>query len=77
MTSVNFLFRCQESLASNAEAQLSSAVPQSPSMLLDCSGSSPPGEELQTVPVFKRSQETKPTVNDATAAREACTVPQR
>ncbi|XP_039652794.1 zinc finger CCCH domain-containing protein 11A [Perca fluviatilis] len=66
----------QESLASNAEAQLSSAVPQSPSMLLDCSGSSPPGEELQTVPVFKRSQETKPTVNDATAAREACTVPQ-
>ncbi|XP_034724145.1 zinc finger CCCH domain-containing protein 11A isoform X1 [Etheostoma cragini] len=65
----------QESPASKAEAQLSSAVPQSPSTLLDSSGSSPPGEELQTVPVFKRSKETKPTVNVA-AAREACTVPQ-
>ncbi|XP_044068730.1 zinc finger CCCH domain-containing protein 11A isoform X2 [Siniperca chuatsi] len=62
--------------SSSAEAQLSAAVPHSPSTLLDsgCS-SSPLREELQTVPVFKQSQETKPTVS-VTAAREACTVPQ-
>ncbi|XP_030275307.1 zinc finger CCCH domain-containing protein 11A isoform X4 [Sparus aurata] len=59
--------------SSSAEAQLSSAVPCSPSTLLDSgSSSSPLREELQTVPVFKHglNQETKPTV------REACTVPQ-
>ncbi|XP_073323747.1 zinc finger CCCH domain-containing protein 11A isoform X2 [Pagrus major] len=64
--------------SSSAEAQLSSAVPCSPSTLLDSgSSSSPLREELQTVPVFKQSlnQETKPTVSVA-AAREACTVPQ-
>ncbi|XP_041816058.1 zinc finger CCCH domain-containing protein 11A isoform X2 [Chelmon rostratus] len=64
--------------SSSAEAQLSSAVPPSPSTLLDsgCS-SSPLREELQTVPVFKhsQSQETKPTVS-VPSAREACTVPQ-
>ncbi|XP_070814727.1 zinc finger CCCH domain-containing protein 11A isoform X2 [Chaetodon trifascialis] len=62
--------------SSSAETQLSSAVPPSPSTLLD-SGSSPLREELQTVPVFKHnlSQETKPTVS-VPSAREACTVPQ-
>ncbi|XP_070759046.1 zinc finger CCCH domain-containing protein 11A isoform X2 [Enoplosus armatus] len=63
---------------SSAEAQLSAAVPRSPSTLMDSgSSSSPLREELQTVPVFKQSlsQETKPTVSIA-AAREACTVPQ-
>ncbi|XP_059185087.1 zinc finger CCCH domain-containing protein 11A isoform X2 [Centropristis striata] len=65
----------QESASSNAESQLSSAVPRSPSTMLDSgSGSSPLREELQTVPVFN-SQETKLGVNVA-AAREACTVPQ-
>ncbi|KAM9362121.1 zinc finger CCCH domain-containing protein 11A isoform 2-T2 [Symphorus nematophorus] len=62
----------------SAEAQLSSAVPQSPSTLLESgSSSSPLREDLQTVPVFKQSlsQETKPTVSVA-AAREAPTVPQ-
>ncbi|KAM4587804.1 zinc finger CCCH domain-containing protein 11A isoform 1-T7 [Odontesthes bonariensis] len=62
----------------NAESQLSSAVPHSPTTLLDLgSSSSPVREELQTVPVFKQSsvQETKPTVSVA-AAREACAVPQ-
>ncbi|XP_034549207.1 zinc finger CCCH domain-containing protein 11A isoform X2 [Notolabrus celidotus] len=61
----------------NAESLLSSAVPSSPSSLLDpgCS-SSPQREELQTVPVFKQSlsQETKSTVS-IPAARETCTVP--
>ncbi|XP_042354597.1 zinc finger CCCH domain-containing protein 11A isoform X2 [Plectropomus leopardus] len=68
----------QEFPSSSAEAQLSSAVPQSPSTLLDSgSSSSPLREELQTVPVFKQSlsQESKQTVCVA-AAREACTVPQ-
>ncbi|XP_038552382.1 zinc finger CCCH domain-containing protein 11A isoform X2 [Micropterus salmoides] len=62
--------------SSSADAQLSAAVPHSPTTLLD-SCSSPLREELQTVPVFKQSlsQETKPTVSVA-AAREACTVPQ-
>ncbi|XP_070694876.1 zinc finger CCCH domain-containing protein 11A isoform X2 [Pempheris klunzingeri] len=62
--------------SSSTEAQLNSAVPHSPSTLLD-SSSSPLREELQTVPVFKQSlsQETKLTVS-VTAAREACTVPQ-
>uniref|UniRef100_A0A3Q3JPN1 Zinc finger CCCH domain-containing protein 11A n=2 Tax=Monopterus albus TaxID=43700 RepID=A0A3Q3JPN1_MONAL len=62
----------------SAEAQLSSAVPRSPSTLPDSgSSSSPLREELQTVPVFKQSpsQETKPTVSVA-APKEACTVPQ-
>lgn len=66
------------SLPSSAEAQLSSAVPCSPSTLLDSvSSSSPLREELQTVPVFKQSlsQEAKGTVS-ASAAREVCTVPQ-
>ncbi|KAM8756368.1 zinc finger CCCH domain-containing protein 11A isoform 1-T2 [Acanthopagrus schlegelii] len=64
--------------SSSAEAQLSSAVPCSPSTLLDSgSSSSPLREELQTVPVFKHglNQETKPTVSVA-AARDACAVPQ-
>nr|XP_033482484.1 zinc finger CCCH domain-containing protein 11A [Epinephelus lanceolatus]XP_033482485.1 zinc finger CCCH domain-containing protein 11A [Epinephelus lanceolatus]XP_033482486.1 zinc finger CCCH domain-containing protein 11A [Epinephelus lanceolatus]XP_033482487.1 zinc finger CCCH domain-containing protein 11A [Epinephelus lanceolatus]XP_033482488.1 zinc finger CCCH domain-containing protein 11A [Epinephelus lanceolatus]XP_033482489.1 zinc finger CCCH domain-containing protein 11A [Epinephelus len=68
----------QEFPSSSAEAQLSSAVPRSPSTLLDSgSSSSPLREELQTVPVFKQSlsQEAKQTVSVA-AAREACTVPQ-
>ncbi|TMS19083.1 hypothetical protein E3U43_003404 [Larimichthys crocea] len=63
--------------SSSAEAQLSSAVPRSPSTLLDLgSSSSPLREDLQTVPVFKQSlnQETKPV--SVAAAREACTVPQ-
>ncbi|KAG8007325.1 Zinc finger CCCH domain-containing protein 11A [Nibea albiflora] len=63
--------------SSSAEAQLSSAVPRSPSTLLDSgSSSSPLREDLQTVPVFKQSlnQETKPV--SIAAAREACTVPQ-
>ncbi|KAM7423396.1 hypothetical protein PAMA_011112 [Pampus argenteus] len=63
--------------SSSSEAQLSSAVPHSPSTLLESgSSSSPLREELQTVPVFKRSpsQETKPAA--AAAARDACTVPQ-
>lgn len=63
---------------SSAEAQLSSAVPCSPSTLLDSvSSSSPLREELQTVPVFKQSlsQETKMAVS-VSAAREGCTVPQ-
>ncbi|XP_063768111.1 zinc finger CCCH domain-containing protein 11A isoform X2 [Eleginops maclovinus] len=56
---------------SNTEAQLSAAVPRSPSTLLDSgSGSSPLTEELQTVPVFTQSQETPQS------ARDACTVPQ-
>ncbi|XP_041836016.1 zinc finger CCCH domain-containing protein 11A isoform X2 [Melanotaenia boesemani] len=62
----------------NAEAQLTSAVPRSPSTLLDSgSSSSPPREELQTVPVFKQSpgQEAKPAVSIA-SVREACAVPQ-
>lgn len=66
------------SLPSSAEAQLSSAVPCSPSTLLDSvSSSSPLREELQTVPVFKQSlsQETKMSVS-VSAAREVCTVPQ-
>ncbi|KAI3370516.1 hypothetical protein L3Q82_025273, partial [Scortum barcoo] len=65
-------------LSSSSEAQLSVAVPCSPSTLLDSgSSSSPLREDLQTVPVFKQSlgQETKPTVSVA-AAREACMVPQ-
>ncbi|XP_040015266.1 zinc finger CCCH domain-containing protein 11A isoform X2 [Xiphias gladius] len=64
--------------SSSAEAQLSSAVPCSPSTLMDSSSSSSPlREELQTVPVFKQSlsQETKPTISVATS-REACAVPQ-
>lgn len=64
--------------SSSGEAQLSSAVPCSPSTLLDSvTSSSPLREELQTVPVFKQSlsQETKMTVS-VSAAREACTVPQ-
>ncbi|KAM7402788.1 hypothetical protein PAMP_017999 [Pampus punctatissimus] len=64
-------------LTSSAEAQLSSAVPHSPSTLLESgSSSSSLGEELQTVPVFKQSpsQETKPAA--AAAARDTCTVPQ-
>lgn len=64
--------------SSSTEAQLSSAVPHSPSTLLGSgSSSSPLREELQTVPVFKQSpsQETKPA-GSAAAAREACTVPQ-
>ncbi|XP_034000610.1 zinc finger CCCH domain-containing protein 11A isoform X2 [Trematomus bernacchii] len=61
----------QESPQSNAEAQLSAAVPRSPSTLLDLgSGCSPLTEELQTVPVFTQSQETPQAV------RDACTVPQ-
>ncbi|XP_072239067.1 zinc finger CCCH domain-containing protein 11A [Leuresthes tenuis] len=62
----------------NAESQLSSTVPHSPTALLDLgSSSSPVREDLQTVPVFKQSsvQETKPAVSVA-AAREACAVPQ-
>lgn len=65
--------------SSSAEAQLSSAVPHSPSIMLEFSSSSSPlREELQTVPVFKRSpsQETKLASSAAVAAREACTVPQ-
>ncbi|XP_034387730.1 zinc finger CCCH domain-containing protein 11A isoform X2 [Cyclopterus lumpus] len=68
----------QEFPSSNAEAQLSSAVPRSPSTLLDSgSGCSPLREDLQTVPVFKQSlnQDPKQTSNVA-AASEACTVPQ-
>ncbi|KAL3058006.1 hypothetical protein OYC64_010226 [Pagothenia borchgrevinki] len=61
----------QESPQSNAEVQLSAAVPRSPSTLLDLgSGCSPLTEELQTVPVFTQSQETPQAV------RDACTVPQ-
>ncbi|TNN88226.1 Zinc finger CCCH domain-containing protein 11A [Liparis tanakae] len=68
----------QEIPSPNAEAQLSSAVPRSPSTLLDSgSGCSPLREDLQTVPVFKQSlsQDPKQTSNVA-AASEACTVPQ-
>lgn len=68
----------QEIPSSNAEAQLSSAAPRSPSTLLDSgSGCSPLREDLQTVPVFKQSlnQDPKQTSNVA-AASEACTVPQ-
>ncbi|XP_074505095.1 zinc finger CCCH domain-containing protein 11A isoform X1 [Sebastes fasciatus] len=70
----------QEIPSSKAEAQLSAAVPRSPSTLLDSgsgSGSSPLRDDLQTVPVFKQSlsQDTKQTVSVA-AAREACPVPQ-
>ncbi|XP_029006700.1 zinc finger CCCH domain-containing protein 11A [Betta splendens] len=57
-----------------ADAQLSSAVPHTPSTLLDSgSNSSPLKEELQTVPVFKQSpsHEAKQAVSVA-----ACTVPQ-
>ncbi|XP_071349624.1 zinc finger CCCH domain-containing protein 11A isoform X2 [Trachinotus anak] len=64
--------------SSSAEAQLSSAVPHSPSSLLDSgTSSSPLREELQTVPVFKQSlsQEPKPSVS-VTTSREACAVPQ-
>ncbi|XP_028261435.1 zinc finger CCCH domain-containing protein 11A isoform X2 [Parambassis ranga] len=62
----------------SAEAQLSSAVPHSPSTSLDCgSSSSPLREDLQTVSVFKKSpgKESQPAAN-AAATREACTVPQ-
>ncbi|XP_056252860.1 zinc finger CCCH domain-containing protein 11A isoform X2 [Seriola aureovittata] len=65
-------------LSSSAEAQLSSAVPHSPSPLLDSgTSSSPLREELQTVPVFKQSlsQEPNPSIIAATS-REACAVPQ-
>ncbi|XP_068450240.1 zinc finger CCCH domain-containing protein 11A [Clinocottus analis] len=68
----------QEFPSTDAEAQLSSAVPRSPNTLLDSgSGSSPQREDLQTVPVFKQSlsQDPKQTSNVA-AASEACTVPQ-
>ncbi|XP_026162139.1 zinc finger CCCH domain-containing protein 11A isoform X2 [Mastacembelus armatus] len=65
--------------SSSAEAQLTSAVPHSPSTPLDSgSSSSPQREDLQTVPVFRQSprQEHELTVSFATP-REACTVPQR
>ncbi|XP_050930655.1 LOW QUALITY PROTEIN: zinc finger CCCH domain-containing protein 11A [Lates calcarifer] len=65
--------------SSSAEAQQSSAVPCSPSTLLDLgSSSSPLREELQTVPVFKQSpsQETKATGVSVGTSREACAVPQ-
>ncbi|KAG7229509.1 hypothetical protein INR49_031933 [Caranx melampygus] len=64
--------------SSSAEAQLSSAVPHSPSSLLDSgTSSSPVREELQTVPVFKQSlsQDPSPSITVATS-REACAVPQ-
>ncbi|XP_078139670.1 zinc finger CCCH domain-containing protein 11A isoform X1 [Centroberyx gerrardi] len=63
--------------SSSAEAQLSPAVPRSPTTLLGSgSDSSPLREELQTVPVFQQSPvQTKPTISTA-AAREAVTVPQ-
>ncbi|XP_053172701.1 zinc finger CCCH domain-containing protein 11A isoform X2 [Scomber japonicus] len=63
--------------SSSTEAQLSSAVPHSPSTLLETgSSSSPLREDLQTVPVFKQSpsQETRPA--STAAATETCTVPQ-
>ncbi|KAF7198701.1 zinc finger CCCH domain-containing protein 11A [Nothobranchius furzeri] len=56
--------------SSNGEAQLISAVPHSPTNLLDSGfGSSPLREELQTVPIFMH-QETQPAVGDI------CAVPQ-
>ncbi|XP_069543934.1 zinc finger CCCH domain-containing protein 11A isoform X1 [Brachyistius frenatus] len=61
------------------DAQLSSAVPRSPSTLLDSGSScSPPREDLQTVPVFKQGpgHDTKLPVSAAAASREASTVPQ-
>lgn len=73
-----FLLYCQVFPSSSIEAQLSSAVPHSPSTLLETgSSSSPLREDLQTVPVFKQSpsQETRPA--STAAATETCTVPQR
>nr|XP_040059087.1 zinc finger CCCH domain-containing protein 11A isoform X3 [Gasterosteus aculeatus aculeatus] len=61
--------------SASAEAQLSAAVPRSPSTPVDSgSGCSPPREDLQTVPVFKRSRSQDAVV--AASASEASTVPQ-
>lgn len=70
------LFLCQEFPSASAESQLSAAVPRSPSTPVDSgSGCSPPREDLQTVPVFKRSRSQDAVV--AASASEASTVPQR
>ncbi|XP_041638199.1 zinc finger CCCH domain-containing protein 11A isoform X2 [Cheilinus undulatus] len=71
----------QVSPSSSAEALQNSAVPDSPSTLLDSScSSSSLTEELQTVPVFRKSQSKKAKQSVAAisvpAAREASTVPQ-
>ncbi|XP_062419758.1 zinc finger CCCH domain-containing protein 11A isoform X3 [Pungitius pungitius] len=60
-----------------AEAQLSAAVPRSPSTPMDSGSScSPLTEDLQTVPVFKQSQRQDTKQSAIVAATEACTVPE-
>ncbi|KAL6111356.1 zbed6 [Pungitius sinensis] len=69
----------QEFPSAIAEAQLSAAVPRSPSTPMDSGSScSPLTEDLQTVPVFKQSQrqDAKQSAIVAIAATEACTVPE-
>ncbi|KAM8913971.1 zinc finger CCCH domain-containing protein 11A isoform 3-T6 [Spinachia spinachia] len=62
-----------------AQAQLTAAVPQSLSTLMDSGSScSPLREDLQTVPVFKQSQsqDTKQNAIVTATASKACTVPE-